>query len=704
MAHEKFRFFNSLALDVDVKNFFNFFKKNWKYSFTVLLSGFLLISFQNCGKFDLQKIPVVMASYGFDISGVLESPTKVRSHTRLVFAIDQSQSMALMGCNDDLDGPNPSINPGPCNAPPGPDAVGRRFEVVRLWLEQLRLKDEPDVLVMILPFSGGFIDANRKLNEMGLLGFMKLSDAITRLRDLKTEQDQEIQNPNRGPNDKKMGTTVPYGFLSYAQGKIEEEMRKLLAEKQLYTSLFEFYYISDGLYKPNLKEIKTAMDLAKCPMECVLDPEYIQCNSVIGTGQVFDGNGNLLTSRPATAEMIAKAKICAGPNAPPTAMGVMPSTFSGNACYCLTIGNTLYKYLGRHEDNDPAKNITTLMSISGLADYFMQGNINMNFVSVLPLSTVTPPGAINIFNDYKKMIPQARLTTLEEMEKVIPRSAVPLQVLSYKIDKFYVVNLNAAQAENGMWISDSDADGISDDDEVLAGLDPLNERSSPDAPYCLDGLNAKFGCRMSGCDPTLDVDGDFLNECEEKTLKTATNRRDTTDDGIIDYIKTIKNMNPLIDASTVDSNGDGVSDDQALYWGYSPMVNVNSIDITKSPKIFSRVQFQGFISTEKGNLPQYAIEVSNIPLVNTKAYNQNSAFFYDRFKIDPVANGEFLGPASHAAGENDVLFLVKIRSTEINEKSYWLAYRKQMIFGAGDSIKLELNQFTELRSMRWELW
>lgn len=684
--------------------YFAFFRKNRKYFAPVLLTGLLLISFQNCGKFNLNKIPVVMASYGFDISGVLESPTKVRSHTRLIFAIDQSQSMALQGCIDDLDGTNPSANPGPCNAPPGNDSVGKRFEVARQWLEQIRIKNEPDVQVMILPFSGGIVDANRKLNEIGLLGFLKLDDAIKRLRDLKIEQDLEIQNPNRPASEKKMGTTIPYSFLSYAQGKIEEEMRKLLTEKQLYTSLFEFYYISDGLYKPNLKEIQTAMDLAKCPMECVLDPELVRCNSVVGTDQVFDGNGNLLTPKPMTAEVIAKIKACAGPDAPALPAGVAPKTFSGDACYCLTIGNTLYKYLGRHDDNDPAKNLTTLMSISGLADYFMQGNINMNFVSVLPLGTPTPPGTINIFNDYKKMIPQARLTTLEEMEKVIPRSAVPLQVLSYKIDKFYVVNLNALQTENGFWISDSDADGIGDEDETLAGSDPLNERSSAAAPYCLDGLGAKFGCRMSGCDASLDVDGDFLNECEEKTLKSATIRRDTTDDGIIDYIKAIKNLNPLIDASTVDSNGDGFSDDQAFYWGYNPLVNLNLIDTTKSPKIFSQVQFQGYLSTERGNLPQYSIEVSNIPLVNTKAYNQNSNFFYDRFKIDPIAEGEFLGPISHAAGENDVLFLVKIRSTEVKEKTYWLAYRKQMLFGTGGSIKLELDQFTELRSMRWELW
>lgn len=684
--------------------YFAFFRKNRKYFIPAFLTGLLLISFQNCGKFNLNKIPVVMASYGFDISGVLESPAKVRSHTRLIFAVDQSQSMALQGCVDDLDGPSPSANPGPCSPPPGNDPVAKRFEVVRLWLEQLKAKNEPDVQVMILPFSGGIVDANRKLNEMALLGFSNLDDAIQRLKNLKTEQDLEIQNPNRPANDKKMGTTVPYTFLTYAQGKIEEEMRKLLTDKQLYTSLFEFYYISDGLYKPNLKEIQTAMDLAKCPMECVLDPELVQCNSVVGTGQVYDGNGNLLTPKPMTPEIIAKIKTCAGPGAPATPTGVAPKTFSGDACYCLTIGNTLYKYLGRYEDNDPAKNLTTLMSIAGLSDYFMQGNININFVSVLPLDTPTPPDTINIFNDYKKMIPQARLTTLEEMEKVIPRSAVPLQVLSYKIDKFYVVNLNAAQAENGFWIADSDADGISDDDEALAGSDPLNERSNSDAPYCLDGIGAKFGCRMSGCDATLDADGDFLNECEEKTLKTAITRRDTTDDGIIDYIKAIKHLNPLIDASQVDSNGDGVSDDQALYWGYNPLVNLNTIDIAKSPKIFSQVQFLSYVSTEKGNLPQYSIDVSNIPLVKTKAYNQNSNFFYDRFKIDPVANGEFLGPISHADGENDVLFLVKVRSTEIKEKTYWLAYRKQMSYGTGGSVKLELNQFTELRSMRWELW
>ncbi len=682
----------------------NPFKKIKKISAPFLFFGFLLLSFQNCGKFDLNKVPTIIASFGLDISGVLESPSKVRSHTRLIFAIDQSQSMALQGCMDDLDGTNPSINPAPCMGAPGYDSAGKRFETIKLWLQQLRDKNEPDVQVMILPFSGGIVDANRKLNEMAKLGFMSLTESIQRLNDLNAEQLQEIQNPNRSASDKKMGTTVPYTFLSYAQGKIEEEMRKLLTEKQLYTSLFEFYYISDGLYKPQQTEIKTAMDLAKCPMECVLDPDYIQCDTLLPGGQLFDGNGKLLTPKPATAEMIAKAKICAGPGAAPTATGVLPKTFSGDACYCLTIGNSLYKYLGRAEDNDPAKNMTTLMSIAGLADYFMQGNINMNFVSILNLSTPTPPGATNIFNEYKKMIPQARLTTLATMEVVKPRSAVPIQVLSYKIDKFYVVNINAVQIEDGSWVPDSDADGLTDDDEITLGTDPLRERSRADAPYCLDGISSKFGCRMSGCEAQLDVDGDFLNECEEKTLKTATNRRDTSDDGILDYIKIIKNLNPLLDATTVDSNGDGFSDDQVFYWGYNPLVNVNSVDAVKYPRISAQVMFKGYVTTDKGNLPEYSIEVKHIPLVNTKAYNQNSIFFYDRFKVDPVAGGEYLGPVSHAAGENDVLFLVKVRSNEVKEKIYWLAYRKQMTFGSGGNIKLELNQFTELRSMRWELW
>ena len=86
----------------------NPFKKLKKISAPVLFVGFLLLSFQNCGKFDLNKVPTVVASFGLDIYGVLESPSKVRSHTRLIFAIDQSQSMALQGCMDDLDGTNRS--------------------------------------------------------------------------------------------------------------------------------------------------------------------------------------------------------------------------------------------------------------------------------------------------------------------------------------------------------------------------------------------------------------------------------------------------------------------------------------------------------------------------------------------------------------------------------------------------------------------
>lgn len=672
-----------------------------KYIVFIGFSGLLLIFFQNCGKFELNKIPRSMASYALGIAGLLESPTKVRAHTRLIFAIDQSQSMALLGCDEDLDGSNPKANPGACSPALGYDSVGKRFDTIKEWLEALKAKNEPDVQVMILPVSGGIVDANRKLTESNLLGFLSIDAAIQRLNNLKLEQQNEIQNPNSPAFNKKMGTSVPFGFLSYAQGKIEQEMHQLLSQRQLYTTLFEFYFISDGLYKPRINEVQKAMQLANCPMECVLDPDYVKCNTLISNEQVFDGNGGIISTKPPTQDMIAKAQMCSGQ----TGIQGLPQNFSGDACYCLTIGNALYKYLGRHEDNDPTKIITTLMATAGLSDYFMQGNISMNFVSVLDLNTPTPPGTINIFNEYKRMIPQARLVTLDEMAQAIPRSATPLQVLSYKIDKFYVVNLNAVQTETGAWVADSDADGLADyDEENIFGTDPLNERSNSNALYCLDGISAKFGCRMSGCNASLDVDGDNLNECEEKTLQTSSSQRDTSEDGIIDYIKVIKNINPLMDATTVDSNSDGFSDDQALSWGYNPLVNLNAIDTIKFKKMFTQVHFNDYVLTDKGNVPQYSIEVANIPLVATRAYAQHSQLTYDKFGLDPVSGGEYLGPVTRDAGQNDVIFLVKVRSNEVKEKTFWLAYRKLISQNSDGYIKLDLNQFTELRSTRWELW
>ena len=699
-----------------LKNLKNFLAKRK----LLALGTFALLSlfaFQNCGRFDISQVPdpeQVIESLSYGITGALNEPARVRAHTRLVFLVDHSNSMIFQGCFDDLDGSQPSVNPTPCQPAGGYDTQGKRYDVIRQWLVALKNSEEPDVKVLLLPFSGGVTDEKRIRDEKDKLEFTSLDTAIARIDELKAEQLAEMQNANMSAANKKMGTTVPLRFLTLAQSKMDAEMRALLSSKQLYSTLFEFYYISDGIYKPQKAHIEKAMELAKCPMDCVLDSKYVRCNSLIDDKDVVDNqDGEIIGDLPLTEDLKNKVKKCAGEN------NFKEQRLGNNnkimlvpdACFCLSVGNATYRYFGRDEENNHQKVSTTLVGISGLANYFMQGQVNMNFVSVLDLSQNTPPYQLNLFNEYKKIVPTANITTLADMEQLIPRAAVPIEALTYRVDKFYVVNLNAHQKFDGSWAPDSDADGVSDEEEVTIGTNPLLERSTVGAELCLDGVAKNYGCRLSGCYDYLDSDGDGLNDCEKKTLTTSGLKRDTSEDGIIDYFKVIKGLNPLLDANITDTNTDSITDDQAFRWGLSPYVNYNvyiqgppenvqAVQPHKAPKIETVVQFKGYQETSEGNIPIYTIAVSGIPLVPTLAYTKNSVLYFDKLKLDQVDDSQYLGPISRKVNDNDVLFIVQIRANEMKERVHWLVLRKHMPYNSGGNIQLDLNQFVELRTMR----
>jgi Bacterial TSP3 repeat len=130
------------------------------------------------------------------------------------------------------------------------------------------------------------------------------------------------------------------------------------------------------------------------------------------------------------------------------------------------------------------------------------------------------------------------------------------------LKRFFAFNRNAL-ARRGQQLIDSDGDGLSDDEEIAGGTDPLNPDTDGDGIN--DGLERKMGLdplvvnTVTSCNPFLDTDQDKLNDCEERVLGTDSCVADTDGDGFSDFVEFDSQTNPQVAEDLTDQDRDGVS-------------------------------------------------------------------------------------------------------------------------------------------------
>jgi hypothetical protein len=136
---------------------------------------------------------------------------------------------------------------------------------------------------------------------------------------------------------------------------------------------------------------------------------------------------------------------------------------------------------------------------------------------------------------------------------------------------FVVANLNARTLADGTTVADSDADGLSDDQEATYGTDPTRRDSDGDGI----GDKVELLLQTTGLNPfsfddpitcafldedvrfTRDSDGDGLLDCEEALLRLDPTLFDTDADGLPDPLEVLGGTNFLADDGLEDDDFDG---------------------------------------------------------------------------------------------------------------------------------------------------
>ena len=221
---------------------------------------------------------------------------------------------------------------------------------------------------------------------------------------------------------------------------------------------------------------------------------------------------------------------------------------------------------------------------------------------------------------------------------------------------FIVSNLNALPNFDKLDV-DSDADGIDDETEFGSALKMSSGSSDSDG----DGYNDKleYDRRAAGFDPgdpkkpeatcsktgRLDLDGDGLNECEEKILQTDPKIVDTDRDRIPDGIEFMWGTNPLSADDKLDMDFDGKLAGEEIRLHASPTV--------ADPKIHANFKYI-YDVREQADRPDlkkcYDFTVRRIHLVQTVeasgvagtlGYNDVMLYFGQGPADDPRDYGKF---------------------------------------------------------------
>ena len=184
--------------------------------------------------------------------------------------------------------------------------------------------------------------------------------------------------------------------------------------------------------------------------------------------------------------------------------------------------------------------------------------------------------ALSSINKEEGEVPVKRLKNFNESNVNILCKLVSTDI-GYEVnsDSLMSVVLSLGQ-RNGVYLSDSDMDGLFDIDEPFLSYNPQNPRSGVEG--VLDGICEKIGglskCVQAmyllkenggGCDPTQMLNSGGLSDCDIKLIKqhwSHLNLDDSSDwdkDGVPNFIEIVKTTDPFSNDMIKDIDNDGLN-------------------------------------------------------------------------------------------------------------------------------------------------
>lgn len=192
----------------------------------------------------------------------------------------------------------------------------------------------------------------------------------------------------------------------------------------------------------------------------------------------------------------------------------------------------------------------------------------------------------------------------------------PQATYAYRSYQTTAININRVQYEN-QYEADSDADGLSDKEEIKLGFDPLNPRSK----NVLDSLCTRAGFSPDNCiappNCLQEHRGFALTDCDIKFASTYFGKTltgyDTDQDQIIDFVEIIRGTNPVASDMQIDIDKDGISNIRELIdgTGVNNKTQVVETDLVK----FSWAKANKPQSCSSENEEYYAFNFIQAPVI-----------------------------------------------------------------------------------------
>lgn len=678
----------------------------------LVLLGLVLVVFgQQCSKVALERYETIDLASKSNNPFLISPPADFPVVRRYVLLVDMSNSMISGPCQNDVEGgilfstspaysvfdptkgvgspndhradgidcivnemlpidrssvstafPNININPPQFyQIHPGIDFSAHRIEIVKKWMTDLVNTSTPEMIentkVMIVPVSGGLSQTaldkalSSALGINSMFGFMDLSDPqIFAIIDwLKQEHARNYALVRSSDvwryETTSMGTSAPGGLLSPIYETVSKDMRELNKKGLLSYADYDVVYLTDGFLSPKTKTISDVLSF------------YAPC-----------------------ASCASNPKNCAG--------------------LCSSLVQKMRAAWGSPEENDLKQLDFKFGLLQSLPQFFGAGYMRLNFVQLYQeRSEKSRPGEKTFFEE---LVPyfKARNSRFSVWQAKSEKPPFPLlgsykDSVSYKMSHLFLINPNARVDAQGAVQVDSDGDGLFDFEEVKMATDATISRSNG---FCLDSFMAreaymtrcKAMAQARSCDPTLDSDGDSLNECEETLLGTDPFDFDTDGDSIPDYFEWLYGYNPLGNDEGKDNNGDGCSNLYNFARGFGPMAELTKM----SPNVFAEYEVN-YLAKEKTNaelagevwVESYQVMLRRVPVAEGLAVDPAKQLQLYASRVGPDVEERDMNKISYEEAllsyptqryRNSLVGIMRLVDRDDPDRVFWKIFKEEI--------------------------